>query len=264
MYAVEMAGVLMPELRSDMTAPVAAGAGVAIEAEHLRHQFVKQISHYRGGYTGARQWRRKTVSRQRRDDNFEGICGIAAKRCGICQWRDDLAGIPEGRRPAVKNNQRNRVGAHARLAEVMNRHTVDVDLVMPKRVDVALGLAPVVIFGPVVRERAQIRCTEAVQALAIADIVGPARMRKAALEVVECGLFYIDSKRLRIHRAFLALAIVIGADYIGKFSSIITPFGSRKNTRCSFSCGTSTSLCSILRSRIFAMNGSRSLHCSAT
>jgi hypothetical protein len=81
---------------------------VAAEAEAL-HQLCPGPTHALGAPTAARRLPREPVARRRRNHDVEGVVGATAVRRGIRERLDDLQLLDDRARPAVIDDERQRV-----------------------------------------------------------------------------------------------------------------------------------------------------------
>ena len=124
--AVQLAGVLVAELAGDEAADVAAPGGVLAVSEGLGHQGVPEVGDLpevdvRKAGEGAGE----TEAGQGRHDDVERVGGVAAERGRVGERADHLRPVPEGPRPAVGEDQRDRAGAAAGLAHEVHRDAGD-------------------------------------------------------------------------------------------------------------------------------------------
>ncbi len=166
--AVQLVGVLVAELAGDDPADVAAPGGVPLVAQGLGHQGVPEVSDLpEVDVRKAGERSGETEAGQGRHDDVERIAGVAAERGRVGERVDHLRPVPEGPRPAVGEDQRDRARAAALLAHEVHRDTGDADLVVLVGVDGGLGLAPVEAVSPVVDQPTQIAGRDAVEPIPI-------------------------------------------------------------------------------------------------
>ena len=139
-----MLGVAQPEHAGDDRAPVAALRAVARVAEppHQRREGVGDAP--RAPAARARRLG-EAVAGQRRADHVEGVLAAASVRLGVAQRLDHVEELDDRARPAVRDQQRQRirVSASARAGSGCAGRRCDVRKCV-QRVELALGRAPVV------------------------------------------------------------------------------------------------------------------------
>ena len=84
---------------------------------------------------------------------MEGILGAAAVRGRVGQRADGVEQLDDGAGPAVRHDQRQRVLVLGLDVDEVDLHAVDLGRELRQRVQLRLGLAPVVLGRPVARER---------------------------------------------------------------------------------------------------------------
>jgi hypothetical protein len=67
---------------------------------------------------------------ERGDDHLERLGGVAAVAARVGQGVDDLGPVPERPGPAVRADQRDRIGADPWPAHEVHRHALDLDPVV--------------------------------------------------------------------------------------------------------------------------------------
>ena len=189
----------MPELGGDERAPVPALGREFVVSQHVAHERDPQIGRAPEVDAGRGQRRGKAVTGQRRHHDVERIRGVAAVRRGVGQRTDDLLEIPERPRPAVAQDQRRGVGACTGLMDEVDRHAVDVRLVVREPVHGALGPAPVVLGPPILDQLLQIGLVRAVRPFLVGELAGPTRLVQPISQVVQHRVRYVDRKRLFAH-----------------------------------------------------------------
>src|SRR5205823_9009361 len=128
---------------------------------------------------------RKPAARERWRDDIERIVRIAAVRRGVGEQREELRHLEERARPAMQEQDRNRVRPAPRLAKEMQTEAVDVRQKVGKRVEALLLRAPVEAVAPVSEQLAQVVEVRAVIPGAAGDLVGPPCAVDAVAEVRE-------------------------------------------------------------------------------
>src|SRR5215470_6922541 len=109
---------------SNARTPVAALGAVMLVAE-TRHQLIPGIRNSLDAPAGPSGLGAETESWQRRADHVEGVEGLPAVPDRVGQWPDDLSEFNDGARPAVRHDQRERVGLRRPHVQEVNTETVD-------------------------------------------------------------------------------------------------------------------------------------------
>ena len=198
---VQLTGVLVAELAGDQGADAAAGGAVPVVAKRAGHQGVPQVGDLPGVHVRVVGQRGgEPEAGHRGDDHLERLRRVAAVGARVGQRVDDLGPVPKRPGPAVRADQRCRVGADTGLAQEVHRHAGDLHAVVLVGVDRRLGAAPVVVAAPVVDELLQVGAVDAVGPILVAHIVRPARQRQALLQVGEHLVGHVDRRRLQRER----------------------------------------------------------------
>ena len=85
------------------------------------------------------------VPGQRGQHEMEGVLGAAAVRGRVGQWADGVEQLDNGAGPAVRHDQRQRVLVLGLDVDEVDLHAVDLGRELRQRVQLRLGLAPVVL-----------------------------------------------------------------------------------------------------------------------
>ena len=150
---VEFAAIFVVELTGHEGTDIAAPCGVLIITEDISHEYVPKIGNLPEVHVRVvRQWRRETETRKRGYHNVKGIGGIAAECAWVRKRIDDFGPMSKRPRPAVGQNQRNRVRVNTGFAHKVYRNSVNVYFIVFIDVDRCLGFAPVKFVDPVVNE----------------------------------------------------------------------------------------------------------------
>ncbi len=166
----------------DAGAEIAALRAEAVMAETL-HQLGKQAGDHAWVGAGLQGPAGEAEARQRGHDDVEGVACVAAEALGLGQHRDDLQHLDERSRPAMGDQQRQRLWRCALDVDEMNLVSVDRrDEVWPG-VQRGLAAAPVITVGPVVTERLQVGLVGAKIPVAIGVFVGPAGAAQPVAQV---------------------------------------------------------------------------------
>ena len=197
---MQLSRVLVGDLRGDDRAPVAALRPVTLVAE-LLHQLAPEQRRALLSEAARRRNLREAVARQRGRDDRERVGRVAAVRRRVGQQRQDLADLVERARPAVREDQRQRVGPDTLLVhevDVVVLDAVGADRLRELRHAVQVGLlhAPVEAGPPVFAEFLHVGEVGAVLPAAVFDFGGPAGLREAALQVAQVGVGDLDLERL--------------------------------------------------------------------
>ena len=146
--------VVAAEPGGDHRAPVAALGEVGLVAQHLGHQGVEQP---RRGPLADRPpgLRGEAEAGQGRDDQVEGVGGLAAEAAGEGQLLDRLPELVVRARPAVGDDQRPLAAGLADHMQEVEVEVLDPGGELRKAVEVGHRRAPVVGAGPVVAEALQ-------------------------------------------------------------------------------------------------------------
>ncbi len=150
----------------------------------------------------------EAVAGQRRRDDVEGVGGVAAVARGVRQWPNDLVHLEEGAGPAVGDHQRHGVGTLALDVDEVDAETVDVGLELRKLVEHPLVGAPVVDVAPVLAQLLDISEVRAVVPARSRNLVGPARLFEAALQVGQVLIGDVDGERRDRHGSLLQAGVV--------------------------------------------------------
>jgi hypothetical protein len=184
--AVQLAGVFVAELAGDDPADVAAPGGVLLIAQGLGHQGVPEVGDLpEVDVREAGERAGETEAGQGRHDDVEGVGRVAAERRRVGERVDDLRPVPERPRPAVGEDQRDRVRAAAGFAHEVHRDTGHADLVVVVGVDGGLGLAPVVAVPPVSHQPTQIAGRNPVGPVLVAFVQRRTGQGETGAQVIE-------------------------------------------------------------------------------
>jgi len=103
-----------------------------------------------GGVPTELGWRgREAVPGERRQHEVKGVLGATAVRGRVGERADDLEQLDDRARPAVRDDQRQRVLVPGLHVDEMHVHAVDLGLELRQRVQPRLAPAPVVLVRPV-------------------------------------------------------------------------------------------------------------------
>src|SRR5437764_27517 len=110
---------------ADERSGITTARGEPVVPEHVAHQAQPELGRGRDPDARGAQRARERGTRQRRHDDVERVAGIAAEAAWVGQWSDEVLVVPEGPRPAVREEQRHRVGAVAALVDEMDRDAIE-------------------------------------------------------------------------------------------------------------------------------------------
>ena len=126
---------------------------------------------------------------------MEGILGAAAVRGRVGQRADGVEHLDHGAGPAVGHDQRQRVLVRRLDVDEVDVHAVDLGRELRQRVQLRLGLAPVVVGRPVARELLHRRQLHALRPIFDELLAGPARRGDAAAQVGERLIGNVEVER---------------------------------------------------------------------
>ena len=132
---------------------------------------------------------------QRRRDHVERIGRVAPERDRVDQRLDHLVELDDRTRPAVRDQQRHRVGVRRPVVDEVDVEPVDLGDELVEAVEAALASAPVVLVGPVRGELADVRERDALRPVVDQFTVGPAGVVQPRAQVVEHRLGNVDRER---------------------------------------------------------------------
>ena len=134
----------------------------------------------------------EAVAGQGRQHEVERVLGGAAVRGRVGQRADGLEQLDDRAGPAVRHDQRQRVLVPRLDVDEVDLDPVDLGRELRQRVELRLGLAPVVVGRPVARELLHRRQLDALRPICDELLAGPARRRDAPAQVVELLLRNLD------------------------------------------------------------------------
>ena len=126
---------------------------------------------------------------------MEGILGAAAVRGRVRQRADGVEQLDHGAGPAVRHDQRQRVLVLGLDVDEVDLHAVDLGRELRQRVQLRLGLAPVVLGRPVARERLKRRRLHTLRAVVDELLAGPARRSDAPTQLGKLLFRDLDVER---------------------------------------------------------------------
>src|SRR5581483_8308034 len=194
--------VVRAEVRAHHRAPVAAlraEAGVA-EAGH-------QLGPEGGDPLRVHAERGRAVGEpgapHRRADDVERVGRVAAVRRRIGERADHLHELGDRAGPAVRHDERERLGPPAAHVEEVDAEAADMRAELRDRVERRLRAPPVVALAPVRDELAEVREVGPLGPAGAGDLVGEARAREPLAEVGEDGVGDGDPEGFDPHGALL-------------------------------------------------------------
>ena len=188
------AGACRPIACDDARPPVSALRDVARVPQPL-HEDVPRAADALQPPARLGRSRREAEARQRRNHDVEGVLGPAAVLRRIGERTDELDLLEDRARPAVRDDQRQRVRVAGADVDEVDVDAVDVRHELREGVQLRLGLAPVVVRAPVADELLELRQLRALRLIGDRFLVGPAGRREAPAEVGEIRLWHVDAER---------------------------------------------------------------------
>ena len=179
-------GVRRAELGGEDAAPVAALHAVALVPQ-VRHQRVERRGDARDAPAALARSAAEAEAGQGRDDEVELLA----------QRPEDPMELVDRARPAVEQQQRERVGRRAAHMPEVQVDAVDLVPEAGDRVELRLGRAPVVAVAPVLAELADRLDLRPVVPLRAGDRLGPARLPQPPPQVGQHGVGDLDAKGAR-------------------------------------------------------------------
>src|SRR5258708_27864736 len=119
----EAGGDIRPQLSA-----LGCKAVIAKPGNELRPKFSDRMD----SHSGIGRLARKAVARERRNYNIKGVARITAASRRIGQQRDDFDHFGKTARPAMRDDQRHRIGANAPLMNEMNAMTIKLCRELPR------------------------------------------------------------------------------------------------------------------------------------
>ena len=114
---------------------------------------------------------------------------------------DDLDELGDRSRPAMRDQQRQRLRADAALVDEVNAEAADGGPELRKAVQCRFGRSPVVALPPIRDELPQVGEVRSIRPARTRDLVGKARARQALAKVEENGVRNGDSEGFDLHAA---------------------------------------------------------------
>ena len=192
--------VAVAQLAGDERAPVAALRAVALVAQHAAHERVPEVRRAPEVDAGHGQRRGEAEARQRGHDHVEGVGGIAAVGRGVAEGADHVAQVPEGPRPAVREDERDRVRPPPAHVDEVDGRALDLDAEVGQAVHLRLVRAPVVTLEPVFGELTQVGAVHAVGPAVVGEVGRPVDALQPPAQVGQLRVGDGDGEGLGVHR----------------------------------------------------------------
>ena len=138
--------------RRDDCTPIAALSDVASVAKPL-HEHMPRLRDALHGPAFLPRFAREAVTGERRNHQMKSVARIAAMRRRIDERPDALQELDHRSRPAVRENQRQRIARAGPDMQEMNLHAVDARAVLAEAIERRFATTPVVPRTPIVHER---------------------------------------------------------------------------------------------------------------
>ena len=181
--AEDALGVAVAEGAGEHRAEIAATRREALVAEHVGHEPRPEVHGFARLEAVDPEGRGEAEAGKGGHDHIEGVGGVAAVSGGVGEGTDDLLEVPEGPGPAVREDEGHGVRALAALVNKVDRHALEVDLVVVVGVDAGFGLAPIELVPPGVQERFEVLAVHAEAPVVVGEVGGEAGAIEAAVEV---------------------------------------------------------------------------------
>ena len=175
---------LLRQRGRDDGAPIAALSHVARVAK-AAHELAPGSGDAGGVPAALGRLVREGKARQGRRDDVEGVLGTAAMGRRVRQRLDDLEELDHRARPAVRDEDRQRVCLSRADVQEVNGEAVDLRAKLRKAIQPGLAAAPVIPGPPILHQRLQLRDRHALRPVGDRLRVRPARLRQTPLQVVE-------------------------------------------------------------------------------
>ena len=137
----------------------------------------------------------EAVAGNGRQHEVERVLGASAVRGRIRERADGLEQLDDRAGPTVGHDQRQRILVLRLHVDEVDLDPVDLGRELRQRVELRLGLAPVVVGRPVARELLQCPQLYALRPICNQLVGGPARLRDAPPQVVDLLFWNLDVKR---------------------------------------------------------------------
>src|SRR5690606_38094705 len=129
----------------------------------------------------------------------EGVCGVTTVLRRIAERTDDLLELADRARPAVRDDERQRLRSDAALVDEVDLEPADLGAELLELVEPRLGRTPVELVAPVRDQLAHGVEVRAVAPARAGDLVGKARAREALAQVRQDGIRNRDAIGLDLH-----------------------------------------------------------------
>ncbi|MNN03438.1 hypothetical protein D3C81_1161260 [compost metagenome] len=137
----------------------------------------------------------KAIAGNRRNHDIERVIRRAAIGRRVGQRANGLGELENRARPAVRQDDRQRVGVARADVDEMNIHPVDGRDELGQRIQLFLGLAPVILGSPIFDEFLHPRGLDALGFVAHGFLVRPARGGNPLAQIVELALGHMHLER---------------------------------------------------------------------
>src|SRR5262249_6982494 len=148
----QMLGIFMTELHRDQRAPVPTLSRELLVAKHILHERYPQVCGPREIDARGSERCGKPKPRERWHHHIEGVLRITTERRRISQRTDHFVKIPERPRPAMGQNQRDRLGTLTQFMDEVDWYGTDCGFIMGESIHLFFMLAPVIRVAPVVNQ----------------------------------------------------------------------------------------------------------------
>ena len=173
--------------------PVPALRDISVVAE-ARHQRVPRRGDALHAPAGMRRLVRKAVTRQRRRYDVKGVLRLAAEGCRIGERRNDFVKFDDRSRPAVGEDDRQRVRVFRPRMDEVDVQAVDLGAELREGINPRFALAPIISVAPIGHQRLKPRERHTLGPIIYRLAFRPPRCREAAFEVIKFGLRHGDGK----------------------------------------------------------------------
>ena len=185
--------MLRGKRRRDRVAPVAALGRVAHVAEAC-HQLCPDVTDPFDTPSDFAGLAGKSVPGDRRCDHVERLVNRSAVPGGVGERLDRLLELEDRPGPAVRDDDRQRVGVRRTLVDEVNIDAGDVGDVLVESVERRFTLSPVVLVRPVAAHVLQVGERYALGPVGDHLRVGPARLSEPGAQVVENVIGHVDGE----------------------------------------------------------------------
>ena len=199
MDAVESIGVGISQPGGNTATDISALGGELGVAKVLGHQLVPHTGHPLHLHAPVLSMVGEPEAGQGWRDHIEGVGRIAAVAGWVGQQGNDLGHLEEATWPAVGDDQRYGIRALAFLVDEVDIQTVHLGLEVAEGVELGFLGAPVELSPPMLDQFFQVGQVAAVVPSGVGNLIGPAGVGQALLQVLQDTVFHGDGKRSDIH-----------------------------------------------------------------